>query len=443
MDDRRGLRGSVRTKDGWAVRHAIVTVTDLAGRQVAREQTGEDGVLAAGPLPAGTYTVIVTAMGFQPTASTLIVHASGAADLGTLVLARAGGTELPPPGPWTIDPAHSNVGAVAQHLGLSSVRGRFAAFEGSIEITEPVEASRVTARIEAASIDTGNKLRDDHLRSADFMNVDEHPVISYEGEGLTATGPDGAVTTRTYTLRGELATQRTGSDGTVSYTYNGDGTVASVTDALGDTTSYTYDARGNRTARTDAQGKSQTWGYDDADELVSQADQLNRTTATTYYDDTTHGHKTTLSDPSGRVTTTSYNPDGTGQGETGCGHRRPPGSASPAGRRPRRHRAAEACPATRGRVQRTARCRGAAGRRRVVVCSPTWFRTACMGADCMGAADIGAGSAGDDCVLANRARPPRSTCTSLAPGRPTTQLLVPLIDLARCLSGASRWDTSR
>jgi polyisoprenoid-binding protein YceI len=190
MDDRRGLRGIVRTKDGWAVRHAIVTVTDLAGRQVAREQTGEDGVLAAGPLPAGTYTVIVTAMGFQPTASTLIVHGSGAADLGTLVLARAGGTELPPPGPWTIDPAHSNVGAVAQHLGLSSVRGRFAAFEGRIEITEPVEESRVTARIEAASIDTGNKLRDDHLRSADFLNVDEHPVISYEGEGLTATGPD-------------------------------------------------------------------------------------------------------------------------------------------------------------------------------------------------------------------------------------------------------------
>ncbi|MFD0685719.1 YceI family protein [Actinomadura fibrosa] len=190
MDESRGLRGSVRTRDGWAVRHAIVTVTDLAGNQVAREQTGEDGVLNAGPLPAGTYTVIVTAMGYQPVASTLIVHSSGAADIGTLVLARAGGTELPPPGPWTIDPAHSNVGAVAQHLGLSSVRGRFAAFEGRVEIAEPVERSRVTARIEAASIDTGNKMRDDHLRSADFLNADVHPVVEYEGDGLTATGPD-------------------------------------------------------------------------------------------------------------------------------------------------------------------------------------------------------------------------------------------------------------
>ena len=190
MDAERGLRGTVRTKDGWAVRHAIVTVTDLAGGQVARERTGEDGVLAAGPLPAGTYTVIVTAMGFQPAAATLIVSSSGIADIGRIVLGRAGGAELPPPGPWTIDPAHSAVGAVAQHLGLSSVRGRFGAFEGRIEITEPVERSRVTARIEAASIDTGNKMRDDHLRSADFLNADVHPVIGYEGEGLTAAGPD-------------------------------------------------------------------------------------------------------------------------------------------------------------------------------------------------------------------------------------------------------------
>ena len=152
MDDRRGLRGSVRTKDGWAVRHAVVTVTDLAGRQVAREQTGEDGVLAAGPLPAGTYTVIVTAMGFQPTASTLIVHASGAADLGTLVLARAGGTELPPPGPWTIDPAHSSIMVTVRHLGLSSIHGRFGEFGGRIDVAEPVERSRVSAEIKAATL---------------------------------------------------------------------------------------------------------------------------------------------------------------------------------------------------------------------------------------------------------------------------------------------------
>ncbi|GAA2456792.1 YceI family protein [Actinomadura vinacea] len=190
MDDAPALRGTVRTRDGWAVPHAIVTVTDMAGAQTARVQAGEDGRIAAGPLPAGTYTAIVTAVGYQPAAATLIVPGSGAARLGTVTLARAGGAELPPPGPWTIDPVHSSVAAVARHLGLSSVRGRFGAFEGRIEVAGQVERSRVTARIEAASIDTGNKTRDDHLRSADFLNADAHPVIEYAGEGLTAIGPD-------------------------------------------------------------------------------------------------------------------------------------------------------------------------------------------------------------------------------------------------------------
>ncbi|MFI0352472.1 YceI family protein [Actinomadura sp. 9N407] len=190
MDDARGPRGAIRTKDGWAVRNAIVTVTDLMGRQATRVQAGEDGRVAMDPLPGGTYTVIVTAMGYEPAASTLIVSSRGTADLGTLVLSRAGGADLPPPGPWTIDPVHSSVGAVAQHLGLSSVRGRFGAFEGRIEIADRIERSRVTARIDATSIDTGNKLRDDHLRSPDFLNADAHPVITYEGEGLTETGPD-------------------------------------------------------------------------------------------------------------------------------------------------------------------------------------------------------------------------------------------------------------
>ncbi|MFG1998856.1 YceI family protein [Spirillospora sp. NPDC048911] len=198
----RGLRGSVRTKDGWAVRHAIVTVTDMMGGQVARIEADADGALAAPPLPGGTYTVIVTAVGYAPAARTLIVPPSGTADLGALVLGRAGGTELPPPGPWTIDPVHSAVGAVAQHLGLSSVRGRFGSFEGRIEVAERVEDSRVTARIEAASIDTGNKLRDDHLRSADFLDTVRHPLIEYAGTGLSAVGPDRWTVHGSLTLNG-------------------------------------------------------------------------------------------------------------------------------------------------------------------------------------------------------------------------------------------------
>ncbi|NUP43945.1 MAG: YceI family protein, partial [Streptomyces sp.] len=105
----------------------------------------------------------------------------------------------PPPGPWTIDPAHSSVGAVAQHLGISSVHGRFTEFAGRVEIApDEVEKSRVEAVIRAASIDTGNGMRDDHLRSPDFLDVDKHPEITYRSTGLTAAGAD------RWTVHGQL-----------------------------------------------------------------------------------------------------------------------------------------------------------------------------------------------------------------------------------------------
>jgi hypothetical protein len=169
-----GLRARIRTKDGWAVPHAVLTVTDMTGQQMLREEASQDGLVATGALPPGTYTVIVTAVGYGPVAATAVVTASGA-DLGSLVLARAGGVELPPPGPWTIDPAHSTVSAVAQHLGLTSVHGRFTEFGGRIEVAENPLSSSVEAVIEAASIDTGNGMRDGHLRSEDFLDVEVHP----------------------------------------------------------------------------------------------------------------------------------------------------------------------------------------------------------------------------------------------------------------------------
>ncbi|NYI06180.1 YceI family protein [Allostreptomyces psammosilenae] len=193
-----GLRATVRTKDGWAVPHAAVTLTDPTGTQVARLDADDDGRVAGPPLPPGAYTAIVTAAGYQPQARTVLVAASGAADLGTLVLTRTGGTELPPPGPWTIDPAHSAVHVSARHLGLSTIRGRFGSFAGRVDIAEPLERSTVLAEIDAATIDTGNSLRDDHLRSPDFLDVERHPRITYRGTGVTARGADA------WTVHGEL-----------------------------------------------------------------------------------------------------------------------------------------------------------------------------------------------------------------------------------------------
>ncbi|AXI76905.1 YceI family protein [Peterkaempfera bronchialis] len=194
----RGLHARVCTRDGWAVPHAVATVTDAAGRQVARAEADDDGTLATAPLAPGPYTVVVTAAGYLPAARTALATGSGAAELGALVLTRQGGVQLPPPGTWTVDPAHSAVAATAQHLGLSSVHGRFAEFTGRIVIAPRVEESTVAAEIRAASIDTGNPTRDAHLRSADFLDADRHPVVGYASSGLTPAGPD------RWTVHGQL-----------------------------------------------------------------------------------------------------------------------------------------------------------------------------------------------------------------------------------------------
>jgi polyisoprenoid-binding protein YceI len=185
---RRGVTAQARTTDGWPLPSAVLTVTDASGAQVARAAADEDGRLSTEALPTGTYTAILTAIGFAPMARTAVVTASGSAPLGVLAMARIGGDELPEPGVWTIDPIHTQISVTARHLGMASVRGKFTEFGGRIEVARPAERSTVSATIQAASIDTGSKMRDDHLRSADFLGVDEHPVIEYRGSSVLSLG---------------------------------------------------------------------------------------------------------------------------------------------------------------------------------------------------------------------------------------------------------------
>lgn len=198
----RGLSARVRGSDGWAVRGAILTVMDMTGQQAGHAGADADGVVATGPLPAGTYTAIITAPGYAPAARTAVVPPGGQASLGVVTVDRSADVALPPPGKWTIDPVHSSVTIYARHLGLARVRGRVGEFEGWLLIAEPVERSAVQARLQAASIDTGSKTRDDHLRSPDFLHVDAHPVIEYAGTGVTPRGEDRWTVTGELTLRG-------------------------------------------------------------------------------------------------------------------------------------------------------------------------------------------------------------------------------------------------
>ncbi|WP_020498007.1 YceI family protein [Sciscionella marina] len=193
-----GLRAKVASADGWPVAEAVVTVTDMTGTQVAREQAGADGKVDAPALPKGVYTVIVTAVGFDPVARTAMVPDSGVCELGSITVQRAGDTVLPAAGVWTIDPMHSTINVKVRHLGMATIRGRFAEFSGRIEVADPPTESLVQATIDAASVDTSNKMRDDHLRSKDFLHVEEYPEITFNGNGMTATGPD------RWTLGGEL-----------------------------------------------------------------------------------------------------------------------------------------------------------------------------------------------------------------------------------------------
>lgn len=101
-------------------------------------------------------------------------------------------------GTWTIDPVHSEVGFTVRHMMVSKVRGKFSAFGGDIVTTENPFESSVTAEIDLSSIDTGSSDRDNHIRSADFFNVDAHKVMTYRSTGIRVSGDD-------YVLDGELS----------------------------------------------------------------------------------------------------------------------------------------------------------------------------------------------------------------------------------------------
>lgn len=104
-------------------------------------------------------------------------------------------------GTWTIDPMHSDVAFVVRHLMISKVRGHFTAFEGQIvTAADPLESS-VTATIDLTSVDTAGKQRDDHLRSADFFEVDKYPTMTYRSTGVRLD-EDGFVLDGDFTLRG-------------------------------------------------------------------------------------------------------------------------------------------------------------------------------------------------------------------------------------------------
>ena len=93
-------------------------------------------------------------------------------------------------GTWTIDRDHSEVGFTVRHLMVTKVRGRFTGFTGELVTAEDPGASSVEATIDLATVDTGHPDRDAHLRSADFLDVERYPTMSYRSTAVRWDGED-------------------------------------------------------------------------------------------------------------------------------------------------------------------------------------------------------------------------------------------------------------
>jgi polyisoprenoid-binding protein YceI len=91
-------------------------------------------------------------------------------------------------GTWDLDPVHSHIGFVARHLMVSKVRGKFGKFDVQLVTAEKPLDSTVTVSIDAGSIDTGNEMRDNDLRSERFLDVANHPLITFKSTSVTAHG---------------------------------------------------------------------------------------------------------------------------------------------------------------------------------------------------------------------------------------------------------------
>jgi polyisoprenoid-binding protein YceI len=109
---------------------------------------------------------------------------------------------LPKTGTYVIDPAHTEVGFIARHLVGTKVRGRFTEATGTFTVAENPEESTLKASVEAASINTNNSMRDDHLRTNDFLDVPNHPTISLTSVGLKRDDDTHWTMTGELTIRG-------------------------------------------------------------------------------------------------------------------------------------------------------------------------------------------------------------------------------------------------
>ncbi|KUN77571.1 hypothetical protein AQJ64_33490 [Streptomyces griseoruber] len=187
------------------VRNAEFAVSDAMGRKVVSGGTDPFGAFVT-TVPAGEYRLAVSAEGFTPYRATATVGENALASLGDVTLQLARPPELPAPGDWDIEPTHSSIGFTARHIGLARIHGRFNSFAGVVRIEERMDQSAMHVVIDAASIDTNVRMRDEHLRSADFLDVERYPTLEFYGERFTHKGGSRWAVTGALSLHGVTRT---------------------------------------------------------------------------------------------------------------------------------------------------------------------------------------------------------------------------------------------
>ncbi len=118
-------------------------------------------------------------------------------------------------GTWAIETSHSHASFTVRHAGISKVRGSVGITEGTITVGEDLASTSVTVTLDPATIDTKDENRDNHLRSADFFEVETYPTWTFTSTDIRADGEDyvvtGDLTIHGVTRSVELATEYNGA----------------------------------------------------------------------------------------------------------------------------------------------------------------------------------------------------------------------------------------
>ncbi len=119
-------------------------------------------------------------------------------------------------GTWTLDPSHTRIGFMARHAMVTKVRGSFNEYEGTAVVDgADLSKSDVQVTIQAGSIDTRSADRDGHLKSGDFLALEEYPTITFRSTDVKATGDD------SFDLTGDLTIKDTTASVTIPFEFEG------------------------------------------------------------------------------------------------------------------------------------------------------------------------------------------------------------------------------